>query len=203
VVRTARRYALVAALAATLASVGVAGASSPAKTTVTIYRAFTGTGLIVPHVRVAAGYCWTESLTSARYDAFRCFVGNYIYDPCFSSPVPTDDVVVCPTDPANDTALAIHLTKPLPATFSHSPPSPALAPWAVETAAGQVCEFASGASGIAGKLRENYFCGNDGKGNALWGSPDRNTEPWTMIETPADATKLNRSHRVGLQRVWI
>jgi len=173
------------------------------KTTVSVYRAFTTSGLIVPHVRIDSGYCWEGSNVSGRYDAFRCFVGNYIYDPCFSSPVPGDQVVVCPTDPATETAIAIHLTKPLPSTFAHAPASPGMTPWAVETDSGEVCFFASGASSLVGGLRENYFCGNGGKGNALWGFPDRKGQPWTMIETAADATTLSGGRRVAVRHAWV
>ena len=38
-----------------------------------------------------AGRCWTNSLAVWRDDAWRCIVGNEIYDPCFSE----DDSVIC------------------------------------------------------------------------------------------------------------
>jgi hypothetical protein len=195
-----RTAVLALAVFAAVAAPGVVRVSAP-RTTVTIYHAFASSGLIVPHVRVVSGYCWTQSGTSGRYDAWRCFVGNFIYDPCFSSPLQNAKVVVCP-HPPNDTGVAIRLTRPLPASFAHTPPTKHLPPWIVQTTSGQVCQFASGASAIDHGVRENYFCGGS-NGMALWGYPDRQTEPWTIMETPSDASNLSGAKRVALSRVWI
>jgi hypothetical protein len=139
-----------------------------------------------------------------RYDAFRCFAGNFVYDPCFSSPIARAGVVVCPTDPANDDAIAIRLTTGLPASTSHSQPAPTMPPWAVQTAAGMVCFYASGASSIANGIRENYFCGAQGADDgALWGFPSRRTQRWTQLQTRSDATSLAAARRVSLREVWI
>jgi hypothetical protein len=51
----------------------------------TIFHPFKADGAPTIHVRSRSGYCYTGSLTIARSDAWRCFVGNYLYDPCFSA----------------------------------------------------------------------------------------------------------------------
>ena len=99
------------------------------------------------------GKCWTGSNAVWREDAWRCDVGNAIYDPCFS----TDEGVVCGANPTAPTdGFPLLLTEPLPApevpqdTTGHA--------WQVELADGTVCEFATGATGGVGDERINYFC---------------------------------------------
>ncbi len=174
-------------------------ASAGTVTTATVFRAFSDHGPIVPRVRVKSGYCWESSAVTVRDDAWRCFVGNLIYDPCFSSAF-APGVVVCPT-PWNDTGVEIRLSKPLPKGFGHTAPSRALQPWAIQTASGADCVLASGAGppAIHGN-RLNYYCGPESKAG-LWGFPDRTTEPWTILSAAVDATVLSR--RVAIRRAWM
>jgi hypothetical protein len=54
-----------------------------------------------PAVRVRGrrrGDCNSSSLVNGRTDAWRCFVGRFILDPCFESPV-ADDRVLCVRSP--------------------------------------------------------------------------------------------------------
>lgn len=100
-----------------------------------------------------AGSCWTNSLAVWRADAWRCFVGNSIYDPCFAA----DGDVICGASPVTTTvSFALELTEPLPApsvpddTSGHA--------WLVELPDGTVCEFATGATGGVDGERINYLC---------------------------------------------
>lgn len=67
--------------------------------TVRLYQPFVCPG-IAPGVRVvrsAAGYRWTTSSSTSRSDAFRCFVGNLLYDPCLAaSAAAASHLVLCP-----------------------------------------------------------------------------------------------------------
>ncbi len=172
------------------------GAQTVTHTTATVYQAFSYHGVIVPHVRVESGYCWENSNVTARRDAWRCFVGNFIYDPCFSSTF-AYGVVVCPT-PWTDTGIEIRLTKPLPKAFSHAAPSLKLIPWALQTASGADCILSSGASNIVHGQRLNYSCGTN---TGLWGFPRRASQPWTILSAPFNATVL--SHRVAILHAWM
>jgi len=99
------------------------------------------------------GNCWTSSLAVWREDAWRCTVGNDIYDPCFAE----DGSVICGANPTTTTvSFALTLTEPLPAP--EVPPDTANHAWLVELADGTVCEFATGATGGVGDERINYFC---------------------------------------------
>lgn len=99
------------------------------------------------------GSCWTNSLAVWREDAWRCAVGDDIYDPCFSS----SEGVICGAVPTTQTAsFLLTLTEPLPAP--EVPEDTAGHAWRVELADGMVCEYATGATGGVGDDRINYFC---------------------------------------------
>jgi hypothetical protein len=196
----ARRRVACRTLVALGVAASAAGSSSGARaatpTTATIYQAFSYHGLVIPHVRVVSGYCWENSNVTERGDAWRCFVGNHIHDPCFSSTF-AFGVVVCAT-PWNDTGVEIRLSRPLPTPSSHAGPSLALQPWAIETAAGAECVLSSGASAVVHGHRLNYFCGTK---VGLWGFPTRTSQPWTILSAPFNATTL--SHRVAIRHAWM
>ena len=181
------------------ASISSSAAVAAGHTTATVYSAFSYHGVIVPHVQVVSGYCSENSAVTERDDAWRCLVGNDIYDPCFSSEF-AFGVVVCPT-PWNDSGVEIQLTKPLPKALSHLAPSLRMQPWAIQTASGADCVLSSvaGPRPIHGR-HLNYFCGTTFM-VGLWGFPDRRSQPWTIFSAPQNATVL--SHRVTIRRAWM
>jgi hypothetical protein len=99
------------------------------------------------------GSCWAGSLAVWREGAWRCMVGDAIYDPCFAS----DDAVICGASPTGATdSFALTLTEPLPEPEAF--PDAEGHAWLVELPDGAVCEFATGATGAVGDDRINYFC---------------------------------------------
>jgi hypothetical protein len=195
--RTRIVLCLLAAIA--LAGTQVAGgAQAKGHTTATVYEAFSYHGVVEPHVTSATGTCFTSSDVTRRDDAWRCLVGNALYDPCFSSQL-AFGIVVCPV-PWQDSGTEIHLSKPLPASGSHTIPSLSLQPWAVETAAGAFCVLSSGASSVVHGKRLNYFCGKNAK-QGLWGFPSRKKQPWTILLAPPNAKVLK--HRIAVVRAWM
>ena len=194
-----RRFALSLLLAIALAGgLAVSGAQATGHTSATVYEAFSYHGVVEPSVTNASGYCFTSSNVTRRNDAWRCFVGNSLYDPCFSSQF-AFGVVVCPI-PWQDKGTEIHLTKPLPKSGSRPAPSLSLQPWAVETVSGSFCTLSSGASRVVQGHRLNYFCGRNAK-QGLWGVPSRKRQPWTILIAPLNAKTL--THRVALVRAWM
>lgn len=87
--------------------------------------------------RNASGSCWTSSIASTRKDAFRCMLGNEIYDPCFMRGTSS---VVCPENLVDNSGLAIELTKPLPPAASPEPAQP----WAMILASHITCNRGTG-----------------------------------------------------------
>lgn len=177
-----------------------AGASTAlAATGVTIYQPFTPHGSIKSRTRSRAGDCPSGSEATPRGDAWRCFSGNLVLDPCFSS---TRDrgIVVCPEAPWLKGGVEIRLTKPLRrANGNHSAPSPSLEPWALELYDGLRCLFAGGATNVVEGQRFNYFCGA-GSHEGLWGYPDRSSTPWGILIGTPQATSL--SQRATVRHAW-
>jgi hypothetical protein len=136
---------------------------------------FTAQGTLSPQFRVGDrghGYCWTSSLATAATDAYRCFQGNAIHDPCFA-PNPTARTVACFIDPWHAVTLLL-LTRPLPA---HAPAVANALPWAIETTDGRRCVYLTGATAPMGGERINYGCIG---GSYLIGAPDRRAPLWTI-----------------------
>jgi hypothetical protein len=186
------------ALALVVAALAAAGAQARGHTAATVYEAFSYHGLVVPHTTSASGYCFTSSDVTRRDDAWRCLVGNELFDPCFSSSL-AFGIVVCPV-PWTDSGTEINLSRPLPSPSSHTPPSLSLEPWAVETADGDYCTLSSGASRVIHGQRLNYFCAGEPK-QGLWGFPSRKTQPWTILTAPPTAHKLKT--RIAIVRAWM
>lgn len=177
-----------------------AAVSSQAPTSAIVYRAFTARGGVRPHTRSRSGHCPSGSEATPRRDAWRCFSGNLVLDPCFSS-AHDRGVVVCPEAPWLTDGIEIHLTKPLVAADgNHAAPSSSLQPWALELSSGLRCRFAEGATNVVEGRRLDYFCGSAGN-QALWGLPDRASTPWTIPIAPSQASTV--SERAAIRRAWM
>jgi hypothetical protein len=169
---------LVLALAALVLTVGagVAIASGFWRTQHTGHLpVFTAQGTLNPRFHVGSrgrGYCWTDSAATNAQDAFRCFQGNEIHDPCFSATAHAHSVV-CFLDPWTPVTI-LQLTKPLP---RHSRLLTRALPWAIETVDGRHCTFLTGATGLMGGRRVNYGCTDH---SYLIGDPDEHHPLWTI-----------------------
>lgn len=175
----------------------LAGATSaPTRTRTVIYQAFTASGKPAIHVTsTARGHCNGGSAAINRADAWRCFAGNFVYDPCFSSSKATG-IVLCPLGPWTSSGAEIKLTARLSGA-NKGKPSTAGHPWAIQTSADK-CVAATGATSILDHLRANYYCQTTK--NALWGYPSRTSEPWTIYSAPGTATRLTR--KVPVRVAW-
>lgn len=171
-----------------------------ARTTETLFHPFTSSGSPTIRTRSKRGHCFTGSGATDRRDAWRCLSGNDLFDPCFSSPR-AHGVVICPN--VNVTGgIELHLTRPLPEQFADTgSPSLRNPPWDIQLANGRHFGFNSGMGTIVDGRRDNYFCGSAGCNLALWGSPRRATEPWTILIAPFTATSLH--HRTTIRHVWM
>ncbi|HVA93198.1 MAG TPA: hypothetical protein VNL71_25540 [Chloroflexota bacterium] len=101
-----------------------------------------------------AGDCGMgESQALDRSDAWRCIVGNVIYDPCFSTS-PHATWVICAVEPGKPIGIKVTLSKPLP---THAPAKDQQ-PWFITLGDGTGCGFVSGATFGFGGQRANYGC---------------------------------------------
>ncbi|HEY8283853.1 MAG TPA: hypothetical protein VIJ28_05665 [Chloroflexota bacterium] len=101
-----------------------------------------------------AGDCGMgESQALDRADAWRCIVGNVIYDPCFSTSSHAT-WVICAVEPGKPVGIKVNLAKPLP---THAPARDKQ-PWVITLGDGTSCGFVSGATFGFGGQRANYGC---------------------------------------------
>jgi hypothetical protein len=163
-----------------------------------LYAPFNG-GAVAATVRVkksAPGSCWTSSLSEARPDAFRCFVGNYIYDPCFANETISTNFVLCPLYTPMSRVLRINLTKPLPSNRGGGDPT-RTTPWAIQLQSGKWCELITGATGEIAGMRINYGCTG---GAILIGNPRRTSPNWTIFYAPS--YKAGQYRPVVIRSAW-
>ena len=172
---------------AVIAGGGGAVASVLLRTEHTVRLAvFTAQGKLSPRFHVAArgrGYCWTASLATQTQNAYRCFEGNAILDPCFASSASAKRVA-CFISPWRPVTM-LTLTRRLP-RIAPPPPGPQL-PWAILTGDGRRCVYMTGATAPVGGQRINYGCTN---GSYLVGDPNTSQPLWRIRSvrrfTPAE-----------------
>lgn len=110
----------------------------------------------VPAGSARAGSCWTRSIAvPGRPDAWRCMVGNEIYDPCFTL-AGRPGIAVCDANPAaGRRGFALRLLKPLPSEPVYRGEG---APWLVEIGGGAVCMRLTGTHAALGSQSIGYDC---------------------------------------------
>jgi hypothetical protein len=153
----AMRLELFAVAAAALAiagcsppKTGPAPAGGPGATSAIFY--IPGT----PSEQAQEGSCWARSVAIPRPGAWRCMVGNQIFDPCFATPS-ASGTLVCGADPAlGKEGFPLKLTKALPTDLSSPPEQPPV--WMFELADGSVCEPFTGTMPMVGGEPARWSC---------------------------------------------
>jgi hypothetical protein len=179
---------------------GTAGlALAATNTKVHIYKPFNSTGKPVGRVtHTYTGSCIGGSDASRRSDTWRCIVsGSTIVDPCFSSPK-AKGIVLCPArGPWNSRVIKVKLNSKLPSPNKGKPSTHGL-PWALVTVNGLKCQLNTGATRTVNGKRENYFC--KGTTEALYGSPQRGSEPWKIYLAGGQAKHLSK--KTAIRKAW-
>jgi hypothetical protein len=153
--------ALVAALAACASkSKPKATPAAPAPGTTTVaFSAYTPAGALAVKVQdVVRGQCWTASIAAPAADAYRCFQGNKILDPCFAPKHRSSPVQLACVDAPWDRAVMLQVTGRLPAPAPHS----AARPWAIELANGVRCIASTGTVPAVGGVNLGFHCADGG-----------------------------------------
>jgi hypothetical protein len=141
------------------------------------------------------GYCWTASIADGRADAWRCFRGNLILDPCFSNGRSAKPYAVCPRAPWAKKVTLLRLTKPLPLAEGNKGGGGA-EPWGIVSSNGQRCLALTGATDLIDGEPIRYGCE---KGGVLVGSPNRSAALWTIYFAPKGSRRLTR---VAISDAW-
>jgi hypothetical protein len=145
---------LLAALAACSSA-----ATSPAALTATKQVHVSPVG---PDGGQARGFRTTMTIADANCEAgsesigqaYRCFAGNFVYDPCWAERAATPTVLCVPV-PWSATDIRLQVVAPLSAI----PAGPGTSePWGVELADGQRCELEQGAHSLFDGRVIDYYC---------------------------------------------
>jgi hypothetical protein len=152
---------------------------------------WTNTGAVSPGATVtgtATGSCFTGAESTGRTDAYRCSVGNNLYDPCFSPLTANPTTVMC-LGSSPTRYLSVKLTQPLsganPEPSAGSVPNPLV----IVLADNDYCTLVTGGTTTLAGLRMNYDCTSKG---ALYGFPDRTGVLWTITYlAPGAATGVS------------
>jgi hypothetical protein len=168
---------LIARTVCLLAVVGVSlgGGAGPVAgaTKVKRYKAWTpGGDPVVGEFTERGGECSSSSYASRRSDAWRCFAGSSIHDPCFENPL-NDREVVCVRSPWARAGTVLR------SRLDPSERFPIKAgPWYLVIRGGVRCGFVGGATSVVQGFRLNYVCGR--RGPYLFGKPIRTRPTWRI-----------------------
>jgi hypothetical protein len=168
-----------------------------APTRIVVYSPFAPDGSLAQGVRIAgsaAGSCWEGSIESERPDAWRCTVGNFIHDPCYSGAV---GWVACPSAIFGKRVLRINLSKPLPDNMNRTLNTNKVDPLSIVLSGGVHCSFTGGATGTVAGMRLNYTCSN---GAWLVGDPDRQGAAWRILSLAS--LKASHASPVPIVTAW-
>jgi hypothetical protein len=112
--------------------------------------------------------------SEATGNAYRCFAGNSILDPCWVQAGSSHSHVLCLPAPWSHAAIRLHVSKYDNSTMV----GPSRQPWGIRLANGTRCAFVQGASSVVHGRRLSYFCQNSM--TVLLGSPNRAKPVWRI-----------------------
>lgn len=115
------------------------------------------------------GSCWTGSIANTRTDAWRCQVGNSIFDPCFETDNPKQ--LICDASPFKEkSGFVLTLSEPLPKTKGIMNDGQTKKPWLIKLADGSTCSPYTGTMPMVDHKPVYYHCDDsikDGKQTGL------------------------------------
>ena len=140
-----------------------------------------GTGGALPGIHIASrgrGYCLAHSAVTGRPDAYKCSLGDMIYDPCIANLYKgsVGEQVICPFPDPSDVSL-ISLTKALPSSSEAS--NAPLTPWFLVLNNGDECFAVVASTTSAAGLTERFICNGNG---GLYGSIGSTFQAWRIFE---------------------
>lgn len=121
------------------------------------------------------GSCFTSSVAAIRDDAWRCTIGNTLYDPCFELMAGGDELV-CPEGPWDKRAIKLVLTENLPVEAGNGE-EVREPPWAMELANGAKCVALAGTVETVGSVTLTFSCDVGYDAGALV----RTSKVWTVL----------------------
>ena len=158
----------------------------------------TSAGIAVRGYRVTsrASGASCEPGSEAIGQAYRCFAGNAVYDPCWPAKT-ASPTVLCVADPWLRTAAELKVSSALGAIPATGPS--AGEPWGVQLASGQRCVLAQGAHNEFSGQVVDYYCR---PGLALLRGLNRKPATWTARSVLTRAGKLLGGPVEQIQLAW-
>jgi predicted Ser/Thr protein kinase len=166
------------------AATGTSPLVTPQPTQAKIYSPTNANGdLAVTVTSRVTGTCFSTSNIVERPDAYRCSVGNTLYDPCFAVGA---TAALCPAGgPWSNSGILVRAAPPSgPQNPDQGTKGP---PWAVELASGPRCLELSGAVQVVAGQPLRYGCGG---GVGLYGDVRRSGPVWVIYEGTAHSATL-------------
>lgn len=173
------------------------GARAAAPTVVSRVRPVTATGAL------RSGYTVTHRLTGASCqsgseatgNAYRCFAGNAVIDPCWVTS--NTAFVDCLAAPYSHKVTRLHVTKGYDNTGGFG--SPASLPWGLQVG-GKRMVLLQGATSTVNGMRINYEV--HGFSVVLVGPVDKSSSPWTIRKGKRTHGVYRIVGRVDIATAW-
>jgi hypothetical protein len=124
--------------------------------------------------------CTVSHLDYYRPTAFLCWRTG---DPCFADPSGASELLLCVSDPGDDTTIAV---TPTSLDDSARPSLESGTPWVLDLVDGEHCGYVGGATLAINDMRANYSCPS----GWLYGGPDRSSGQWTILMQPEGTDDL-------------
>jgi hypothetical protein len=169
--------------------------SSVTKTKVKVENPFTADGHIKKNLRVGdhlLGRCWEGSIVNQQKNAWRCFSGNVIHDPCFKHKGVRD--LVCMRTPWSRTVQRLRLTRRLPRNGNGGIEMDSQ-PWGFKLFNGLRCVLGGGTANWVGTVALPYECSRHHSG----GIANQNHPIWKANIAPRS---LDRLHIRRVKKAW-
>lgn len=168
--------------------------TTPAATVTKIFDPTNASGnLSVSATATVKGNCWTTSIVAERPDAYRCMVGNDIYDPCFGV---SQTQALCPSG-GPWTNRGLLLDSPPPSGQLNRDEGTSGAPWALQLSDGINCVEDSGATEVIAGQPLRYGCS---RGVGLYGNVERSRAQANPMDDPVGVCSISSRHTVGRAR---
>ena len=159
----------------------------------------TAAGARVAGFRVTsrAAHAQCSAGSEAIGQAYRCFAGNTVYDPCWAEKA-ASPTVLCVAEPWLHTAARLQVSSPLgpiPAEGGGGPGEP----WGLQLASGQRCVLAQGAHGTFDGKVVDYYCTPS---LSLLRGLDRGSASWTARSVIDKSGRLSSGRTEQIAIVW-
>jgi hypothetical protein len=149
-----------------------------------------------------SGFRTTQTVAGANCEAgseaiglaYRCFAGNFVYDPCWAERAATPTVLCLPV-PWSVTDVRLQVSAPLSAIPAE--PGTTSEPWGLELASGQRCVMVQGAHSVFKGRVIDYYC-NSGlsllrgltTSSAVWTAASVTGSAGTQAPGPSEQIKI-------------